>query len=1532
MIILVVGVIAMLGMLILAWNVAYKSAADLASRGDQLMAEGDIKQAERSYSKAVNKDATNPIYLDKWIGALEQIVPETETEYTDRFYGDFIGAIRQASTIQRREPAAHERYLQIRHDMLMTRYSRSLADRNIEDATGSLAHFTGSAESEVQPWERLRRYRGLPIAEIARKGGVINSEQIELGLEDLERAIAADPDDVESIIGLMNLRMVHVNRTAPEIDVAARTRVLEENMGIVENFLDEHPGNVEMRIQQMLLSADLQRREIGSQLDDQALVDAMNDLYAGFRPELEEIYNHLLGSANDQLTIEVVKLYSVLERVIHPTNQQGNTQRLLDRMIDSDKENAELYWIAGSVARDANQLEEALGWYARIADLSPKPLSYDGMRQYEYRRRAQLSQAEIKIDQAMALRGSGTQDEVNAALESALEYRNRFASAVSDDNLAKVMLDGKIAHAKRELDEALRLFKRYNDETQRNDPEGLWYEGLVASELGQYGLARTALTEMIPLDSTNRKLMAMLTLAQIHWQLQDYDAAAQLYKDVLVINPGVQPAIDGLEAVNKVLNPELNEDPVIAAIFTARQMRSGDEENPGDFAGALQSLRDAAETHSYDPRIARELASLLLDSNDVDGARAVIARSIESNPDDESLQAMAQAMNSTNTTDILIEMIRQSERSELDKLLTVAQVASDRDRPELLDSTLEELKKIAPDDKRVLELRFVHALRNNDLETARGLAAHGQLSRLEKLGFEARIATTEGNPEKAIDLLEQAAASGRADASVFHMLAVLQRETGRYNEAIQSFERALSIRPDNQQSITEYVVTLATMGQYEQALSVARRMQRYGSNDPAFMNIWLNLESLYGGEQGRDFAINQRERMLEINPTNIDNRYQLARLYITTKQWDAARMLIDQLRAENDRLIFVELDATWYADQGVYDGRNALTVANEVFANYIASLPSPVGAEPYVANAEFMLSRGRPDLAEAAAREAIERQSAETMLGSKLLGDLYMRINNYAGAAEAYREVIDAGADEDHSFRARLIETLVRMQRYDDAQGAYDALPESKKGEMVTRLQAADIAIGRGDREEAGRIMDRAVANYPNEPLVYIKRAELMIGEESLLTDLQSDINRALTLDANSWRAYRVRAAAYFALDRRDDALDDLRSAIRLNPSLDQSVYAVLNEMLSQDGRAGEAMAIAREIVSRRSNDANLISRIAGLFASRDHWDYAAEFYGQVWDTRRGINDGATYIDAMVRTRRPDITAANNVINTLATMVGDINKSAGLLAAQALVLQAAGRDEFAIQQITKAFDLSVKSEAELLGWSGNVSRFFENRPTQEYVQYLEALKRRTNDGNILDWLDLFIARDLLSEDQVPSRAFEIVERLAREARNPELRLRAYRLHGTTLFGQERFEDAADVWRAGLEVFSDDWEMNNNLAYVLSEKMDNPQEAMSFGQRAIDKNIDRSEAYETMASIYIRLGRYDEAQQMIEAGSGYIQSVPGRVTMLITNGRLEMARGNLLEAQTKLTEAQSMLRSSPQAYPSLEQDIEAFEQDINSAEG
>jgi len=1526
-VILVGAVIAMLAAVGGAYMFVSKSAADLEARGDQALAQGETRDAIRFYSKAVNKDTTEARYTEKWIDALEQYTPETETTYMDMFRGEYMLAINHASTVQRTDVEAYHRELGMMLDLLLSSYNRPSADRLI-DRTGEALRFFDGIDGVDPSWPTLRRYRGIAWAEIAERDGVIDEENFALVRDDLSAALEADPSDDRARAALMRWTVYEARRTLEGDDMQPIIDAREEAIAMGREHLGDHPESPMVLVTTLAQRMNAARIEAATGLIDAQRMDAMRGAVRELDGEVNEIHATLMAMDAAEIPLDAFDTFLLLEGLSMPENGNALAIELVERMAAADPDDALVLQRTAGLLMGAERVGEALEIHRRIVDLENKPIGIEGATIFSARRASLASIATIHLDR-LQRRDWGPGDEAyERELELAREARDAYAEGVSEDSRLLMLLNGRMHHVEGDLENALRLYKRFNQQTQGSNIAGLWWEARAAYQLDRLGTARQALIDTLDVNDTN--LRALLLLADVEIRLQNYNDARRRYQRVLMVDSDNSTALAGMANIEALEDPDSISDPVLALTLKARKLRRGSGDAPGDLSGAIDTLRDGIASVDYAPRATRELVSLLLDAGDVEGAREIIDLAIQAHPNDEEMLSMRRAMRQDDTVDILIELIKQRETDPIQRDIAIAGIAYSRNRPDLLDETLESLLERAPQNTSVIDLAFVRALERDDIELARELAERGSetnADRVNGLSYQARIASFEGNHEESVRLLEQAQALGTGDSSVLRMLALERRMIGRIDAAAEAFERALSIRPDDQQSILQYMNTMIRSGRAEQALDIARRSQRYAMDNNAFITTWLSLESSLGGAEGRDFAIRQREKFLELNPGDMVNKEQLAALYVDAGEWAKARRLIDELRAAGDRLQYAVLEARWYADQGRVGNQSGLGLASRTLNEYIASQEEP-GAGPYIAMARFMLDRGRSDLAVRAASEAVEREDPETLEGTKLMGDLLLSLNQYSDAASAFRKIIESGADQGDTYRMRLIDMLIRTRQFAEAREVFEGLDASSRGSMVSLLQLSEIQEGLGELTEARRTLDRAVAEYSENPLVYIKRAELLGGSQETFNDMLADIDAALQIDQDDWRAYRVRAAGYFAVDRRREALEDLQRAVRLNPRLDQALFGVINEMLIAD-QMSEAYDFALEIIEQRPQDASLIKSLGQLFESREQWRFAVDMYNRVWELQRSPAAGAELIDTIARSPDPDTDLANDIIRDLEEIAGEINESPGLLAARALVLKARDRDDLALREMTKAFDLSADQDDLLVQWSGNVSRYFVDEPTTEQIAYLRDLKRRNTNPEVNDWLDLFIAQRLIGVPSATDQAQTLFARLSEVDSLPKLQRSALRNWGTMLYARGQAENAVEVWRRGIEVFPDDWEMNNNLAYVLSVELGGHEEALGFAERAVEAGPGRSEPYDTLASVYTQLERYDEAEQMIEDGIVFARTLRARITLLLAQARIEIARGQPEQARSQLVDIRALLRAMPSRAPGLEAGADEIEAQIGS---
>jgi len=1521
-----VGLTAVCGLL--AWAVitfALNSGADHVRNGDKAMAEGEFVRAKMFYGKAVSDDPLRVDWLEKWVSAIESTTPETETAYRDSFLRDFVPAIRQIAAVQQTDVAAHDRVLAMNMRQLNYGYSRGQADAMVDLVTGAAAFFDRDTDSDPA-WRTLLRYRGMARELILSSGGILREDEIALIGDDLRAALEVRTDDSDAMVSLLRW-MVSAETQGLESDAFERYQAARLNsIAAADAYLERFPGDAKVMTTRALLRFDYVRVEASWNVAENERATKVLAALAALEPEFAAVESAVLAAGPDLMDVGTLKRFQTLERYSSPESRLSRTREVLRVFMDERPDDLDLRWFAASIDRTAGDLESASERYASMADLPPVPVSLEGLLRFQRMREAWLNRALIELD--LLAEDEGESDR----LELVISLRDRLQASVSEENTMLLLVNGRIAEAEGRRNEALRLYRRFNDQSTTANTEGLWLEARMAVILGQMGTARDALERLLAVN--NSDLRAILSLADIQARLQQMRSAGELFRRALVIAPGNELAIEGLRRVEGIENPDTIEDPVMALLVRSRQMRNGTETQPANPAGAAEMLADAIESVDYDPRVAAELMSTRLDQGDMDGARQVGAEALRRHPENEQMISLVSALEGDDRVGVLARVIQGSEGTEAEKLTSLATLYFSRQRYDELDAVLVDLERVAPDASQTIDLGFVRALQTGSMDKARRLADRASelnVDFVNGLSYRARLASAEGRGEEAIALFQQAGALGTADASIFRLLGMQLRQAGRTDEAVTAFEEALAIRPDDIQSTTEYVSTLAEAGRYEQALDVARRQQRYGQSSPVFVQLWLTLEALAGGDEGRTLAIAQREQMLSGNPADLENRYALARLYIADSDWDGAKTLIDGMMAEEGSLRSTELLAQWYADQGRVGSQDGLVLANQAYQRYVRGLGEDVTPEPFISLARFMVARGRQDLAIRATDQAIELESSETLEGTKLKGELLMSIGQAEGAADAFEKVIEAGLDtEDGRYRMRLIEMYLRTKRFAAAQEAIDQMPASATGTLTNLLQRAEIASGLGDKAGQRRILDEAASRYSSNPLVFVKRAQSMIGDPALLQDLLSDVDAALKINPEDWRALRVRAAAYFDADRRREAIRDLRAVLRVNPSLDDALFSVMNELLNED-RLGDAMDAAREVLDARPNDAPLMYQLGKLFESRGDWDESAEMYERAWDTRRSPADGASFIDAALRVSPPDVDAANAVITDLSGMVeGGIEKSPGLLAAQSLVLRARGREDFAVQQMTKAFDLSVGDEFQIQTWAQNATRFYLDFDAENEMNYYRSLRARYSDPSTRAWIDVFMAQRQLARDTDTDEAISTLRRLTEDpAAHESVRVIAFRALGNEAFEREDYEGAVAAWLTGLEKVPNNWELNNNAAYTMAMELDRAEEALALAERAIAAGPSRSEPYDTLAEIYIKLGRFDEAEQMIQAGEQRARSYSARVTMTITRARMAAAQGDNDGARTLLRNARALLRTVAGRDTRLEAEIDKVESVIGS---
>ncbi len=1456
-------------------------------------------------------------------------------EYERLFGTKLVPVKRQIAVVKRTDSDAHEEVLSLIYSQIRESGSPQAVRNGAEQIHAETERVMPLLGGDGGPQDRLLRYRGLAFTRVLGLLGTLPEDELQRAEEDLRKTLAADPGDGEVAVALTQLLNTRIDqaRRAGRVTVVERYRT--ESREIIGTLLENDADDPWGRVFRLAIELD----QIGDGLRRQNLPPEevsrqVRAAFDGFLDDLDGLHAWLMSRPVDEIELPVVDRFQLVESAIDPEARLERTYELVTRLAEGQPDDARVGLRYALLTADLGELDRAISELERIIAMQPRKLSFEGLVRFFMQAQAARSVSEFHLRKAERLRnGGGSEAEVQAALASAKASRMQFARMVPQTSADLKFLDGLIALAENRPVDALAQFAAFNQDTEFQNRLGLRREAQVARGLGRLGTARDRLQQLLDLDPND--WTAVLLLAQVEeafGEPANLRRAAELCRTVLRLQPGNQAALAMLEQYEIMLGDRASEDPVVTLIFEAQRVARGNEGELGNTQQAMDLLRRGLDENGYDPRIVNTLGSMLINAGRLDEARALVDEALPRNRDNEQLRRLSVMLQADSITDAVVMMIDESDAPEEDRLLNKHRVFIQANEPERASEMLDRLVEVAPNDPRVLELRFVRAIQQGDLATAERLAGEAEAigedgaDRMGGVTFRARLASAKGDAAAAVRLFEEAAQSGRADADIWRALGIAQRTAGRTPDALRSFQRALSIRPDDVASINAYIATLTGANRLDEALAEARRLRPQAERNTAFMDLYLTLEAGAGGREGLRRAIQQRRRIMTERPDDVRNRIALATHFIEDRQWLEARGMIDALRAENDSIELVALDARWHADQGrvrTPNGfRDGLEMAQELFSRYIVSRDEQeVGLEANLALARFMIQRGQYGVANRAIDDAVPFQDPTRLRADKLRGDLMLTLGRSEDAARAFHKVVEAGADDaEQTYRKRLIEMLLRQNLFDEAAEQVAALGEDLRQDMTVMLQRADILLGQGNRAAALDLLNRAVALHQGSAVVYAKRAQVLLSQETGLNDALADLQTALEIQPNEWRTLRLRASVYYQMGRMEEAIADLRNTIRANPTLDDVLFGLMAELISQ-GRDGEALDAASEVIDQRPTDTTLMITAAQVLSQRGRWGRAAILYGKAWELSQNPDLAIRYIDSLVNSEPPRPDEAERVLRRLAELGADLTNDPELLIAQALVERARNRPVRAEAFLSQAFDAQDDSPTARLNWIRNVVRVYNTAEPGAAVAFVRQLAGGREAGTEdAEWLDYAAARLMMDREATFADGESRLRELSESASTGTVRLLSYRTLGAMWYDREDYQRAESAWRAGLAEFPDDWEMTNNLAYCVGRDLNRPEDALPLARRAVELAGGESQAWDTLARIHINLGNLDDAEAALDQGERAIRTPAARITITLNRARLEAKRGRCELARTLLSQARTSSETLPQLREQFETDI------------
>jgi len=476
------------------------------------------------------------------------------------------------------------------------------------------------------------------------------------------------------------------------------------------------------------------------------------------------------------------------------------------------------------------------------------------------------------------------------------------------------------------------------------------------------------------------------------------------------------------------------------------------------------------------------------------------------------------------------------------------------------------------------------------------------------------------------------------------------------------------------------------------------------------IEAWRALASIYEREKLPRVAFQALQRIVELDPSDLDARLKLARIMIGGGSAEAGLKVIDTARegdkpsADLHALRALALLRTSDSSGAVREAQRAFEID-----------PGNVDAVSLLASKK--LSDGDADGALKLLASITVGPEDETRISLQKV-QAYARKGDLPSAESLLRKVISLNPKEP-AFRAQLIQLLVAQRKLDEAETEFRARVEANPGdsktgldlvrflnlvkgpdvarrELEARIKAGgdifdyqmalvEIDVAQSKVDEATELLQTlaSTASTPERKIAaQVKLAELYVGKANIAA-AEPIISEIIAKDRRNTGALRLRAAINIDKGQIDSAVSDLREALNDQPKSSELLMLLAvayerggkNELadrqyadalkssdlnpdvalryvafLQRRGDTARAENVLTEVSSRNPNNLQVLYSLGQIRLSRQNWAGALA----IADKISRISDGRALADQI----RASALAGQNKIDESIAALEDAHQAA----------------------------------------------------------------------------------------------------------------------------------------------------------------------------------------------------------------------------------------------------------------------------------
>jgi tetratricopeptide (TPR) repeat protein len=659
-----------------------------------------------------------------------------------------------------------------------------------------------------------------------------------------------------------------------------------------------------------------------------------------------------------------------------------------------------------------------------------------------------------------------------------------------------------------------------------------------------------------------------------------------------------------------------------------------------------------------------------------------------------------------------------------------------------------------------------------------------------------------------------------------------------YERAALQFKNAVQVDPKDAEAHYQFALALMALSDWENA---TRQLLKATELDTKHTKAQLQLSRLMAGTSDLSVIGQANQRLEDLLVNAPEDPEVLVNLAITewrlSKKEDAEKHLREAFEKFPSYLDSAVRLARLLASQGDLKG------AEDTLKKAAAQQPPSAGA--LAALGAFYASQNRLGEAEAQFRRAVELdQKNGPALHS--LAALNVRAGRMEDADRLYKRLSQlSDAKYTPIYGAFLLETGKTAEALEEFGRLAKSAPEDR--EARSRLVSALFSANR--QKEATDILDKALKRNARDVPALLQRSRLEMNAGHY-DQAQRDLDQVIHFRSDSAEGHYLSSRVYQARGLPLLQRQELDETLRLRPDLISARIDMVN-LLILSNSAKTALAVINEApAEQRSMPVLLTAKNSALIA-----------LGELGQARQGIDE------ALRNGKTVDLLRQDAMLKLRAKSYEEARKSVR----EALAM--APGDDGSLRLLVRTYVDQKQVPAALKEVSQLAS---QNRNVAPLQKFLGELLLETGDTNQARkaYSSAATAAPAYLDAEVSLAKLDIMEGKLDEAKKrlnsladaaPQRALpRLWLGHVEEMKGNHAA--AIEQYRKAVEFDGNNVQALNNLAYLLTDYSQRPDDALKFAEKALEIDPTNPDNQDTLGWVLYQKGLYPAAVQQLRAAA------------------------------------------------------------------